>query len=52
MAIDSRYFRPTEVDILHGDPTKAKTELGWTPKVSFEELVNEMLITDLENELC
>ena len=52
VGVDPYYFRPTEVDILHGDPTKAKTELGWTPKVSFEELVNEMLITDLKNELC
>jgi GDPmannose 4,6-dehydratase len=52
VGVDPYYFRPTEVDVLHGDPTKAKTELGWTPKVSFEELVNEMLITDLENELC
>ena len=52
VGVDPYYFRPTEVDVLHGDPTKSKTELGWRPKVSFEELVNEMLITDLENELC
>lgn len=51
IGVDPYYFRPTEVDVLHGDPTKAKNELGWTPRVSFEQLVNEMLITDLENEL-
>lgn len=52
VGVDPYYFRPTEVAVLHGDPTKAKTELGWNPKISFEQLVNEMVITDLENELC
>ncbi|HEB10549.1 MAG TPA: GDP-mannose 4,6-dehydratase [Spirochaetales bacterium] len=49
--IDPRYFRPAEVDFLLGDPTKAKTNLGWTPKMSFEELVKTMVEADLkENE--
>jgi GDPmannose 4,6-dehydratase len=46
--IDSRYFRPTEVDILLGDATKARKKLGWTPKVSFEQLVDMMVASDLE----
>ena len=37
--IDPRYFRPTEVDFLLGDPSKAKNQLGWAPRTSFEELV-------------
>ena len=41
--IDPRYFRPTEVDILIGDPKKAKTKLGWVPKVKFGELVKIMV---------
>jgi GDPmannose 4,6-dehydratase len=45
--IDPRYFRPTEVEYLHGDPTKAKTVLGWSPKVSFAELVQRMVTSDL-----
>lgn len=48
VAIDPEYFRPTEVDLLIGDPTKAKTELGWVHRVSFEELVEEMVHSDLE----
>lgn len=48
--IDPQYFRPAEVDLLLGDPTKAKTVLGWTPKYSFEALVKEMVAFDLENE--
>ena len=44
--IDPKYFRPTEVDLLHGDPTKAKKLLGWEPKVSFDELVEEMCLHD------
>ena len=47
--IDPRYFRPTEVDTLLGDPTKAREELGWTPKVSFGELVAEMVAEDLKS---
>ncbi len=46
--IDPRYFRPAEVDLLLSDPTKAKTLLGWKPKVSFAELVRRMVESDLE----
>ena len=46
--VDSRYFRPTEVETLLGDSTKARDQLGWTPKISFEELVKEMAFNDLE----
>ncbi|MHB8844105.1 MAG: GDP-mannose 4,6-dehydratase [Nitrospirota bacterium] len=46
--IDPKYFRPTEVDLLLGDPTKAKTKLCWEPKVTFEQLVNMMVDADLE----
>ncbi len=46
--IDPRYFRPTEVESLLGDPTKAKKELGWEAEVTFAELVKEMVATDLE----
>jgi GDPmannose 4,6-dehydratase len=45
---DPRYFRPTEVDVLLGDPSKAKKELGWEPKVSFRKLVDMMVDHDLE----
>jgi GDPmannose 4,6-dehydratase len=45
--IDPRYFRPTEVDVLLGDPTKARTKLGWHHKVPFEALVREMVEADL-----
>jgi GDPmannose 4,6-dehydratase len=48
IAIDQRYFRPTEVDALLGDSTKAKKKLGWQPKVGFDELVNLMVEADLE----
>ncbi|PTR15091.1 MULTISPECIES: GDP-mannose 4,6-dehydratase [unclassified Nitrosospira] len=47
--IDSRYFRPTEVETLLGDPTKAKKKLGWTPKTTFQELVSEMVREDLKS---
>ena len=54
--VDSRYFRPTEVETLLGDSTKAKEKLGWTPKISFEELVKEMVTYDLndakKDDLC
>ncbi len=46
--VDSRYFRPTEVDSLLGDSSRAKKELGWRPKISFESLVEEMIKYDLE----
>jgi len=47
--IDPRYFRPTEVDNLLGDPTKAKRELKWSPKISFKELVREMIKEDINS---
>ena len=47
--IDKRYFRPTEVDLLLGDATKAKEKLGWVPKYDLNELVKEMVIADIEN---
>jgi GDPmannose 4,6-dehydratase len=46
--IDARYFRPTEVDFLCGDPSKARAKLGWSHKVSFDALVREMVDSDLE----
>ena len=46
--IDPRYFRPTEVDLLIGDPSKARSRLGWQHKVSFDELVGEMVAADLK----
>ena len=46
--VDSRYFRPTEVETLLGDPTNAKEKLGWVPEISFKELVQEMMVADLE----
>ena len=49
IAVDSRYFRPTEVETLLGDPSKAKSELGWEAKISFAELVKEMVATDHED---
>ena len=49
VAVDPRYFRPTEVETLLGDPTKAKEKLGWVPKITFEEMVKEMIIADLKD---
>ena len=48
--IDPRYYRPTEVDLLIGDASKAKTKLGWQPKMSFPELVKTMVQADLQEE--
>jgi GDPmannose 4,6-dehydratase len=48
VAVDPRYFRPTEVETLLGDPSKAKNKLGWTPKITFDELVSEMVREDLK----
>ncbi len=46
VAVDPRYFRPTEVETLLGDATKAREKLGWTPRITFEELVKEMVASD------
>jgi GDPmannose 4,6-dehydratase len=48
--IDPRYYRPTEVDLLIGDSTKARKKLGWTPKMSFKDLITMMVRTDLQAE--
>ena len=48
VAVDPRYFRPTEVETLLGDPSRAKLKLGWEPKTSFDELVTEMVREDLK----
>lgn len=48
VAIDPRYFRPSEVDLLLGDASKARQKLGWTPKTSFQELVRVMVLSDWE----
>ena len=46
--IDPKYFRPTEVDLLIGDPTKAKEKLGWVPEYDLKALVQEMMASDLK----
>jgi len=46
--IDPLYFRPTEVDVLIGDPTKAKSKLGWEPKYNLSKLVSEMMESDIQ----
>ena len=46
--IDPRYFRPAEVETLLGDPTKAKEKLGWVPKITLDEMVEEMVASDLD----
>ena len=48
VGVDKRYFRPTEVDLLIGDPTKAETKLGWTREHKLEDLVNDMMQSDLK----
>jgi len=48
--IDEKYFRPAEVELLLGDPSKAEKELGWKRQVSFKELVSGMVKYDLEND--
>jgi GDPmannose 4,6-dehydratase len=48
IGIDQRYFRPTEVDVLLGDSTKAQKKLGWKPKVTFDQLIEKMIEADLE----
>jgi GDPmannose 4,6-dehydratase len=47
VAVDPRYFRPTEVDLLIGDPSKARTRLGWRHSTTFDQLVAEMVASDL-----
>jgi GDPmannose 4,6-dehydratase len=47
--VDSRYFRPAEVEELLGDSTLARNELGWQPKTSFDELVSEMMDKDIKD---
>ena len=49
VAVDPRYFRPTEVETLLGDASKAKNKLGWTPKISFDELVSELVREDFKS---
>jgi GDPmannose 4,6-dehydratase len=46
--VDAKYFRPTEVDLLIGDPTKSNTQLGWKPKYDLAALVKEMVLSDLQ----
>jgi GDPmannose 4,6-dehydratase len=48
VAVDPRYFRPTEVETLLGDPTKAKTELGWVPEITAQQMCREMVTEDLK----
>lgn len=56
ISVDPRYFRPTEVETLLGDPSKSKNILGWEPEISFEEMVEEMVESDLveasRDEVC
>ena len=56
VAVDPKYFRPTEVETLLGDPSKAKQKLGWEPKITFQEMVTEMIKVDLvsakKDRLC
>ncbi|EPQ09762.1 GDP-mannose 4,6 dehydratase [Myotis brandtii] len=48
VTVDLKYYRPTEVDFLQGDCTKAKQKLNWKPRVAFDELVREMVDADVE----
>ena len=48
MQIDPRYYRPTEVDTLLGDPSKAKEKLGWVPRISLDQIIEEMMTCDLD----
>ena len=47
VVIDERFYRPSEVDILIGDPSKARDTLGWSPRYNFQDLVREMVHSDL-----
>jgi GDPmannose 4,6-dehydratase len=48
LRIDKAYYRPTEVELLMGDPTKAKTKLGWKPKYDLQGLIEDMINSDLQ----
>jgi GDPmannose 4,6-dehydratase len=48
MQIDPRYYRPTEVETLLGDPTKAKEKLGWVPEIKLDQMITEMVANDLD----
>lgn len=48
LKVDSQYYRPTEVDLLIGDPSKAKRKLNWVPSYTLEQLVSEMVASDVE----
>ena len=48
LAIDPKYFGPTGVDLLIGDPTKAKEKLGWVPEITLEQLVEDMMQSDIK----
>jgi GDPmannose 4,6-dehydratase len=48
VCVDPNYFRPTEVDLLIGDPSKAKNELGWVPEYDLKALIDDMMSSDLE----
>jgi GDPmannose 4,6-dehydratase len=48
LAVDPKYFRPTEVDLLIGDPSKANNKLGWQPKIQLPDLVKDMMSSDLK----
>lgn len=50
--VDPRYFRPTEVETLLGDPSKAKAKLGWTPEITVQQMCAEMVANDLELAKC
>ena len=47
VGVDAKYYRPTEVETLLGDPTKAKAKLGWQPTTTLDEMIKEMIDTDL-----
>ena len=48
LRVNPKYYRPTEVEQLLGDPSKAREKLGWKPSVEFEDLVKDMMVSDLE----
>jgi GDPmannose 4,6-dehydratase len=49
VAVDPRYFRPAEVESLLGDPSKAKADMGWMPQITLQEMVMEMMASDLQD---